>query len=158
MTVKLGENNSRKSKTEEYKFLCSVPPTKIMREHSAWRSYLHDNISNIISWIDWNIAKLPESGWSALFNILSYFVVHFYRTEQHFTTHHSMGFTTGVFGSSPERVQWRLLRVMVSMWIIMIFNGILLNHFFGTPLWTLPELYFVGLIAFHSWHWASHQR
>jgi hypothetical protein len=69
-----------------------------------------------------------------------------------------MGFKTGVFGSPPERVQWRLIRVMISMWIIMIFNGVILNHFFGTPLWTLPELYLVGLIAFHSWHWASHQR
>jgi hypothetical protein len=79
-------------------------------------------------------------------------------TGQHFTSHYIMGFKTGVFGSSPERVQWRLIRVMISMWIMMTISGIVLNYFFGTPLWTLPELYLVGLIAFHSWHWASHQR
>ena len=69
-----------------------------------------------------------------------------------------MGFKKGVFGGSPARIQWRLQRVMLSMWILIIMHGILFHFTIGTPLWLLPELYFVGLIVFHSWHWATHQR
>jgi hypothetical protein len=69
-----------------------------------------------------------------------------------------MGFKKGIFGGSPERVEWRLNRVMISMWIIILINGILCHQFFGTALWILPELYFFGLVAFHGWHWATHQR
>jgi len=33
-----------------------------------------------------------------------------------------------------------------------------LNFCLQVPLWLLPQLYAAGLLIFHSWHWAAHQR
>ena len=69
-----------------------------------------------------------------------------------------MGFTKGKFGTSAVRARWRLIRVMISMWIIICISGVLCYIALGTPLWLLPQLYGVGLCVFHAWHWAAHQR
>jgi hypothetical protein len=69
-----------------------------------------------------------------------------------------MGFKKGVFGGSPARARWRLLRTMWSMWTIIASAGLLFYLLFSTPLWLTPQLYAVGLCCFHAWHWAAHQR
>jgi hypothetical protein len=69
-----------------------------------------------------------------------------------------MGFSKGVFGGSAARARWRLLRTMLSMWILISSFSIVFHRTLDTPLWLLPQLYFVLLLVFHGWHWAAHQR
>ena len=69
-----------------------------------------------------------------------------------------MGFSKGKFGSSAARTNWRLLRVMLALWIIIVACGVALHLGLDTPWWLTPQLYLVGLVSFHFWHWAAHQR
>ena len=69
-----------------------------------------------------------------------------------------MGFNKGKFGSSAARANWRLLRVMLGLWIVIVVSGAVLHLCLGTPWWLTCELYLVGLASFHIWHWAAHQR
>ena len=69
-----------------------------------------------------------------------------------------MGFTKGKFGSSTARSNWRLLRVMLALWIVIVVCGAALYFGLGTPWWLTCQLYLVGLVSFHVWHWAAHQR
>ena len=69
-----------------------------------------------------------------------------------------MGFHKGIFGSSQARIVWRLQRVMLSMWVLLLFKSIVLTKIFSCPFWMLFEIYFVGMLIFHIWHWFAHQR
>ena len=69
-----------------------------------------------------------------------------------------MGFNKGVFGGSAARARWRLQRVMMSFWLIIAAWGWALHAWVGTPIWLTLFLYTMGLLVFHGWHVAAHQR
>ena len=61
-----------------------------------------------------------------------------------------MGFSKGKFGSSAARTNWRLLRVMLALWVIIVACGVALHLGLDTPWWLTPQLYLVGLVSFHD--------